>query len=230
LSEIVKVPFHGDDVLTVEVGGKVHVILKPAVEAVGLDYDSQRQKLAGKSWATTVLVTAVAEDGRARQMLAADLRTFLMLLATIDERRVGEAARPTLVAYQLEVADAIEAYWTHGRAINPRLGPDAFDPDTWSWDEVAGVLAQRYGIVKTVNDLTRLLRSGGVLKQNGAPAKQYRPWFWFTGNAWQVHPHVVPQLARKVSATEMDLRSVQLQLAGGVEAAEELPGLPASQP
>lgn len=164
-------------------------------------------------------------DDQARQVVTGDLRTFLMALATIPAARVADPVRPTLIAYQLEVADAIEAYWTSGRAINPRLRADAFDPDTWSWDELAAVLAQRYGIVKTVNDLTRLLRSGGVLKQNGAPAKPYRGWFWFTGNAWQVHPHVVPQLARKLAATEMDLRSVQLQLAAVEESAAALPGL-----
>jgi hypothetical protein len=225
VTEIVKVPFRGEDVLTAEIDGKVHVILKPAIEAIGLDYSAQYRKMQTRSWACVAQVTTqLPHDGQSRTYVTADLRSFLMLLATIDERQVAEAVRPKLIAYQAEVADAIEAYWTHGRAINPRLGPDAFDPDTWSWDEVAGVLAQRYGIVKTVNDLTRLLRSGGVLKQNGAPAKAYRPWFWFTGNAWQVHPHVVPQLARKVSATEMDLRSVQLQLAGGEEV-EALPGL-----
>ena len=47
-----------------------------------------------------------------------------MLLATIDESRVPEAVRPKLVAYQAEVADAIEAYWTKGAAINPRATPE----------------------------------------------------------------------------------------------------------
>ncbi len=226
MTEIVKVPFRGEDVLTAEIDGKVHVILKPAIEAIGLDYAAQYTKLRGRTWATVGQSPMVAADGKIREMVSVDVRTFLMLLATVDERRVADDIRPKLIAYQAEVADAIEAYWTTGRAINPRLH-DAFHPDTWSWDEVAAVLAQRYGIVKTVNDLTRLLRSGGVLKQNGAPAKQYRPWFWFTGNAWQVHPHVVPQLARKVADTEQDLRSVQLQLAG-IEPVEELPGLPAA--
>lgn len=36
MTEIVKVPFRGDDVLTVEVAGKVHVILKQAFAAIGL--------------------------------------------------------------------------------------------------------------------------------------------------------------------------------------------------
>jgi hypothetical protein len=57
-------------------------------------------------------------------MLTCDIRTFLMLLATIDERRVAKDVKPKLIAYQAEVADAIEAYWTKGGAINPRASAD----------------------------------------------------------------------------------------------------------
>src|SRR5690554_6562456 len=99
MTNLVQIPFRDTSVLAADVDGKPHVVLKPAIEALGIDFDSQRQKLAGKSWATTVLTPVVAADGRKRQMLAADLRTFTMLLATIDEGRVAEHARPLLVAY-----------------------------------------------------------------------------------------------------------------------------------
>lgn len=71
-----------------------------------------------------VAVTTVGADGKTRQMVAVDVRTFLMLLATIDARRVSEAARPLLVAYQAEVANVIEACWTKGGVINPRATED----------------------------------------------------------------------------------------------------------
>lgn len=126
MTAVVKVPFKGDELLTVEVDGRPHVILKPAFEAIGLDAKSQIDKLAGKSWACTGLVPVQLGDQR-RTMVIADVRTFLMALATVDERRVSEAARPKLVAYQAEVADAIEAYWTKGGAINPRASDDQLD-------------------------------------------------------------------------------------------------------
>lgn len=124
MTEIVTVPFHGDNILTTKVGDKTHVILKPAVEGLGLDYSTQRQKLTGKSWATMGLVPTVADDGRVRQMTTVDTRTFLMLLATIDERRVAEDVRPKLVAYQAEIADVIESYWAEGASINPRASEE----------------------------------------------------------------------------------------------------------
>lgn len=120
MSEIIRIPFHGDEILAVGVDGKPHIVLKPALEAIGLDYWSQVAKLKGKSWARTGLVPVRDSAGRAQDTTVVDVRTFLMLLATIDERRVGQDVRPKLIAYQAEVADVIEAYWTQGGAINPR--------------------------------------------------------------------------------------------------------------
>jgi hypothetical protein len=116
-AEIVHVPFRGGEVLAVEVAGKPHILLRPALEALGVDYSTQLRKLKAKSWA--VVGTSPTQD-QYRDMATVDVRTFLMLLATIDERRVGEDVRPVLIAYQNEVADAIEAYWTKGIAVNPR--------------------------------------------------------------------------------------------------------------
>lgn len=117
---LVRIPFYGDEILTVEVDGKPHIVLKPALDAIGLDYPTQYTKLRGKSWATVGLSPMRQSDGRTRKVTTCDVRTFLMLLATIDENRVAKDVKPKLIAYQAEVADAVEAYWTQGGAINPR--------------------------------------------------------------------------------------------------------------
>lgn len=208
MTEIVHVPFHGDDVLCADINGKPHVVLKPALDAIGLDYEGQRQKLAGKSWATTLLIKVVAEDGRAREMVAVDLRTFLMLLATVDERRVAAHVRPALVAYQSKVADVIEAHFTK------RHHPDDGEPRTLTWDETCALLAQRYGLELTVVGLIRLLKSAGVLKQTGAPMAKYRHWLWFTGSTWNVHPFMVKRLHSKIAdvRSQLIVMNAQLQL------------------
>lgn len=127
MTDLVHIPFRDTEVLAVDVAGKPHVVLKPAIEAIGLDYGAQHKKLAGKSWAVVSVTETTGADGKTYSMTTVDVRTFLMLLATIDERRVNEAARPLLVAYQAEVADVIEAYWTQGGAINPRATEDQLD-------------------------------------------------------------------------------------------------------
>ncbi|MGH3827533.1 MAG: phage antirepressor N-terminal domain-containing protein [Pseudonocardiaceae bacterium] len=118
-TEIVRVPFHGTELLTVETNGKPHIVLRPAIEALGLDFSTQRAKLRSRSWAVMGLCPTTGSDGKTYQMVTVDVRTFLMLLATVDENRVAQHLQRLLVAYQSEVADVIEAYWTKGAATRP---------------------------------------------------------------------------------------------------------------
>lgn len=118
MTDIARISFHGAEVLSTLVDGQPYVALRPVVEHLGMDYSSQLRKLRNKSWATMGLCPMVGADGKTHQMVTVDTRTFLMLLATIDEHRVADAVRPILVAYQSEIADVLEAYWRHGGAIN----------------------------------------------------------------------------------------------------------------
>lgn len=147
MSEIVRVPFHGDDVLTVDVDGEPNVILKPALESIGLDYWAQIRKLRDRSWATTASKAVVAGDGKVREMVTCNVQTFLMLLATVEENRVGEDVRPKLVTYQREVAKVIEAYWVKGGAINPRATREQLQDIAATAEAQARVLQALTGIV-----------------------------------------------------------------------------------
>jgi hypothetical protein len=147
MTDIVRIPFHGSEILAVESDGKPVVILRPIFEGIGLDADQQIRKLQRQPWATTVVTTGVGEDGKTRQMIAADVRTVLMALATIPASRVSDEARPVLIAYQSEVADAIEAYWTKGGAINPNATEDQLAAIITRAKGQADVLAALRGIV-----------------------------------------------------------------------------------
>jgi len=194
LPTVHEMEFHGDRLLLIDVDGQPHIVLRPAVEALGLDYKNQLDKLRGKSWATVVLSTTVAADGRRREMVTVNVRTFLMLLATIDENRVADAVRPKLVAYQGEVADAIEAYWTKGAAINPRATPEQIaaalhehqlrmlamagaaklvDPD-WLEAKTRHVLARALGEEPEVDPARRPLTVGEYLEEKGIKGARLR--------------------------------------------------------
>lgn len=97
-NELVKLNFQGDDVLLVDVGGKPHVVLRPALEAIGLDAKSQMEKLQKRSWATLGSAPAVASDGKRREMMTCDVRTFLMLLGSIDENLVSPNSSPSITS------------------------------------------------------------------------------------------------------------------------------------
>lgn len=207
------IEFHGDTLYATTINDKVHVVLRPAFEAIGIDADRQIANIHKQPWATTAVTAVVAGDGKVRNMITADLRTFLMALATIPVSRVAEHVRPKLVEYQSEVADVIEAHFTRSRH-------HATIPNTVTWEELAALMRQRYGIDLDPADITRALRDAGVLKQNGAPRKAYRSWFWFTGSAWTVHPHVLAELTRKVVQTRKvlgDAAAIQMELAMDAE-------------
>lgn len=124
VTEIVRIPFHGDEILTVDVDGKPHILLKPVLDGLGLDYWAQIEKLRRRSWAELSLISAqLPDDRQRRQVLSCDTRTLVMLLGTVDENRVAPRIRPKLIAYQAEVADAIEQYWGKASAAPDR--PDS---------------------------------------------------------------------------------------------------------
>lgn len=206
------IPFHNTGLPVVDVDGEPRVVIRHAFEQIGLTANRQIEKLKKQPWAnvtsTTVLVVSAGQE-RATQVLTCDVRTFLMSLATIHISMVAEHVRPTLVAYQCEVARVIEEHFAkkNGLLID--------QPHTWDWDEVAALMSQRFGIDLDVNALMRTLRDGGVLKQKNSPKKAYRDWFWFTGSTWNVHPHVLPKLARKVADTRKvlgDMQALQMEL------------------
>lgn len=104
----------------IQTDGKSLAALRPMVEYFGLDFSTQLRKLKSKSWATVVNLTTVGADGKPREMVGIDRRTTGMWLATLDENRVSEDRREDLRAYQAEAADALDAYFHNGGAINPR--------------------------------------------------------------------------------------------------------------
>ena len=126
-SQIVRIPFHGNEVHATDVDGKPFVFLRPLVESIGMDYSTQIAKLRSRSWVNRRDIPTVAADGKTRVMVAVDVPTLLMWLATVNEAKVSDAVRPLLVAYQRESADAINGYWTQGGAINPRATEDQLD-------------------------------------------------------------------------------------------------------
>jgi hypothetical protein len=123
--EVVKLDLTAGSVQTILVDGKPQIVLKPAVEELGLDYSTQLAKLRKRSWAVVGQSPTTGSDGKTYEMAVVPVRTFLMLLATINENRVAAPHRRTLIAFQNETADAIEAYWTQRWRDQPEGQPAA---------------------------------------------------------------------------------------------------------
>jgi hypothetical protein len=157
----VKLDLSAGSIHTTLIDGLPHIVLKSAVEDLGLDYSTQLAKLKTRSWASVgQSPMQMPGDDQVRSVTVVPVRTFLMLLATVNENRVKAAVRPTLVAFQNETADAIESYWTQGGAINPAASPEQTerlrtDLDAVDRARLAEARLSAYGVAKKyglVND------------------------------------------------------------------------------
>lgn len=218
-AEVATVVLSHGSLLTTLIGGEPHVIVKPAIESLGLSYSRQAKKLRERSWAVVVQTATTGADGKTYEMAAATVETFLMLLATVNEHRVAEPVRPVLVAFQRESAQALRDYWTRGHAVNPRFA-ELYEPVSWTWDEACAVARQRYGLELSPVHFQRLLRQAGVLKQTGGPKRAHQDLFWFTGSAWELHAHALPALLHKA-----DHVARQIQQFSGIQQRLELEGI-----
>lgn len=142
MSALVSVPFHGDELLAHRDERGVWVVVKRVCEAVGLDSEGQRQRLAKKPWATTCVIKAVAEDGKPREMLALHLDALPMWLATIDAARVAPAVRAKIERYQVEAARVLRDHFFGGPALAPAPAPQLpSEPPPWAREILARLTA-----------------------------------------------------------------------------------------
>lgn len=100
----------------------LQIALRPACEAMGIDYSGQVQRLRRQAWAVVGVTPTTAADGKTYDMITVDRRTFTMWLATLNASRVkNETAREVLTVFQREAADALDAYFHEGVAVNAAL-------------------------------------------------------------------------------------------------------------
>lgn len=118
MTSLATVPFRAGDIT---VTTDQRVALKPVCEAMGLDFSGQRQRLQRTPWAVVGMTPTTGTDGKTYQMVTVDRRTFTMWLATIETSRLKNSeAREVVAIFQNEAADALDAYFHEGAAINER--------------------------------------------------------------------------------------------------------------
>ncbi|MFF1946776.1 phage antirepressor N-terminal domain-containing protein [Rhodococcus qingshengii] len=127
-AQLATIPVAGTaGILGAKVDGKAIAAFRPIVEMLGMAYSAQLQKLKSKSWAVVSKFDTTGADGKTYEMVGVGRKTLTMYLATLDENRVKEEVRPILVALQTEAADALDAYFHEGGAINPAATVDQLE-------------------------------------------------------------------------------------------------------
>jgi hypothetical protein len=99
----------------VENNGEKWVPLKPLCDAIGIDFEGQRQRIERDEILKSIafIIKAVAADEKEREMLCLPFKFVFGWLFTIDAGRVREDIREAVVRYQLQCYNALYAY--HGR-------------------------------------------------------------------------------------------------------------------
>lgn len=148
MSTLATIPVTGTPgILGAEIDGKAIAAFRPIVEMLGMAYSAQLQKLKSKSWAVVSKFDTTGADGKTYEMVGVDRKTLTMYLATLDENRVKDEVRPILVALQAEAADALDAYFHEGGAINPDATVDQLDVIVTRATAQARLIASFKGII-----------------------------------------------------------------------------------
>jgi hypothetical protein len=70
--------------------GAGYAVLKRMCESLGVAEQSQAEKLRRLPWATTTMIVAVAEEGKAREMFCLHVDSVPLWLATIHANKVAD--------------------------------------------------------------------------------------------------------------------------------------------
>lgn len=105
---------NGVDIVTVDRDGEIFVPIKPICDALTIDVESQRDKIQNDEIlsSTAVLSTAVAADGKEREMFCIPLKYVYGWLFTINPKNVAPGAREAVSRYRRECYEALYEHFT----------------------------------------------------------------------------------------------------------------------
>jgi hypothetical protein len=118
------VPFRERQIPTVEIDGKIHVVMKPIVEGLGLDWSGQHARIkAHPALSKGMGLSPIPSPGGFQEMMTLDLKGFHGWLVTLTPSRIPDPdKRAVVLLYQEESFDVIADHWSGGRKANRAAG------------------------------------------------------------------------------------------------------------
>ena len=95
------------------------VPIRPICQVLGIDESSQRQRIERDEIlsSTAVMITAVAADGKEREMFCIPFKYVFGWMFSIDTSRVNEDAREAVTRYKMLCYDALYEYFTEAKVF-----------------------------------------------------------------------------------------------------------------
>jgi hypothetical protein len=140
--EVASLVFHGDRLATFLVAEEPHVAMRPIVEALGLSWGTQVNKINGQMKKfSCVHMNTTGGDGKTYRMLAMPVKKLNLWLATINPNKIKDATRRAKVElYQEESAKALFDYWSTGVAVRDDFDGVITDIDPKVMNAIGGMV------------------------------------------------------------------------------------------
>lgn len=157
--------FHGSDLITLKVEDVIYTAVKPIVEAMGLDWGGQQQKLSKSSDKFNCRdISMVAKDGKIREMLCMPIKKLNGWLFSINPEKVRPDLKEKVICYQEECFEALYNYWHFGKAERSQ-NPEQNRP-----------LAQIEADQEAVQVITKLFHSLNGAYELATEIQKNQPW------------------------------------------------------
>lgn len=118
MSDIERVPFHGDFIEAIRDDQGVWLPIKTMCATLGLNANGQRERLQRQPWAVARVMRATGSDGKSYEMFCVSIDTLPSWLHGLESTRIKDAAlRTKIVRYQLEAHRVLVAHFL------PRVQP-----------------------------------------------------------------------------------------------------------
>jgi hypothetical protein len=207
-----QISFHNDTLYVIidERTGKEYVLPKPMSDMFGLDWSGQFKKLKrNQIFSKGIDFHAIPSAGGMQQTVLLERRLVHAWLLSIDVNRVAPEYREKLLRYQEECASVLDAYFTQGAAINPRMHADPQMSSIEHQHAEVSLIERTLDLLERLGQLTardRLMfadqvRNVGMTGQRLLPAGQGT-----TTHGFSVAERVAQlgyQLTRKQAATHL---------------------------
>jgi len=121
------VPFHDRHIHTVEKDGDIIVIMKPVVEASGLDWSSQSKRIRRDPVLSQgMVIMTIPSAGGVQEMMGLKLNMFIGWLVGISTNAIKDTAiRDFVIRLQIEAFDVLTRHFFGDRAKDKRPFPNA---------------------------------------------------------------------------------------------------------
>jgi len=112
------IQFHGHDLVTLHEDDGIFVALKPIVDAIGLSWQGQLERIKRDLVLASVIrvIRTTGTDGKQYEMVCLPLDVLNGWLFGVDARRVKPELQETVIAYQRECYRALNSHF-RGKAL-----------------------------------------------------------------------------------------------------------------